>query len=347
MKALIAIAVSLALLLGCGLVGMTLVSVPAASDEQRGWYQAEVRRQDMEIPWEALLAVDAVRFHQDFSQVTRQTVKETAKLFALCLPFWAIEMRFEPPPEDPDWGFTVPRQGRLHFLVQGATGVEVVAVDAQGKWYRSGNLLPPGDYNYHIVSAPEDEGFQMVHTMDLKPCGPEEVELVMDRLGLEGDDRRMVLHLLAMSMPPSNFYPILDPTGPYVWPLAGDWPITSPFGPRLDPVTGDWSTHTGVDIGADEGTAVHAAAGGQVIFAGYEGNYGNVVRIQHEGGNVTAYAHLNYYLVEAGQQVSRGEAIGLVGNTGKSTGTHLHFEWRVNGIAVDPLPFYRQEQDQK
>lgn len=95
--------------------------------------------------------------------------------------------------------------------------------------------------------------------------------------------------------------------------------------------------HQGIDIGAPTGTPIYAAAGGQVIFSGWMGGYGNLILIDHLDGRVTAYAHQSRLAVGGGS-VSRGQLIGYVGSTGDSTGPHLHFEVRVNGRAVDPLP---------
>lgn len=121
------------------------------------------------------------------------------------------------------------------------------------------------------------------------------------------------------------------PPGGFVWPVSA--PITSPFGWR-------WGRmHEGIDLGAGEGTSIAAAAGGTVIQAGWLGGYGNLVVIDHGGGIATAYAHQSTIAVGAGQQVVQGQTIGYVGNTGYSFGSHLHFEVRVGGSAVDPLGY--------
>ncbi len=96
--------------------------------------------------------------------------------------------------------------------------------------------------------------------------------------------------------------------------------------------------HEGIDIAAPSGTAVHAAASGTIIYAGWMGGYGNIVVIDHGGGLSTAYAHLSSIWVGGGS-VSQGQAIGAVGCTGSCTGPHLHFEVRINGSPVDPLGY--------
>jgi murein DD-endopeptidase MepM/ murein hydrolase activator NlpD len=114
-----------------------------------------------------------------------------------------------------------------------------------------------------------------------------------------------------------------------IWPVNG--PVTSGFGIR-------WGRmHEGIDIAAPSGTPIAAAAAGSAIYAGWMSGYGNLVVIDHGGGLATAYAHCSAILVTVGQQVSQGDTIALVGSTGHSTGPHLHFEVRVNGVAVDPL----------
>jgi septal ring factor EnvC (AmiA/AmiB activator) len=117
----------------------------------------------------------------------------------------------------------------------------------------------------------------------------------------------------------------------FAWPLCA--PVTSEYGPR-------WGRmHAGIDQGASTGTAIGASKSGTVIFAGWQGGYGNLTLIDHHDGVVTAYAHQSRFAVGAGSSVSQGQTIGYVGNTGNSTGPHLHFETRVNGSAVNPRQY--------
>jgi murein DD-endopeptidase MepM/ murein hydrolase activator NlpD len=97
--------------------------------------------------------------------------------------------------------------------------------------------------------------------------------------------------------------------------------------------------HEGIDISVGSGTAVAAVAGGTVILAGWNGGYGNLVVIDHGGGISTAYAHNSSVSVGVGQVVGQGQTIAASGNTGSSTGPHVHFEVRINGAAVDPLGY--------
>ena len=117
----------------------------------------------------------------------------------------------------------------------------------------------------------------------------------------------------------------------FIWPVSG--PITSPFGMR-------WGVlHPGIDIGVPEGTPIHAAAAGTVIYCGEESGYGNLVVIDHHNGLATAYGHQSRIAVSCGQNVAQGDIIGYSGCTGFCTGPHVHFEVRVNGNPVDPLGY--------
>ena len=121
--------------------------------------------------------------------------------------------------------------------------------------------------------------------------------------------------------------------------LPAPGPVTSPFGSRGSPVNGVQEFHEGIDIGAAQGAPIRAAASGTVSFAGQMSGYGNVVIVQHAGGLATSYGHQSAMLVTVGQPVVAGEVIGAVGATGDATGPHLHFEVRLNGVAVNPAPY--------
>ncbi len=125
------------------------------------------------------------------------------------------------------------------------------------------------------------------------------------------------------------------------WPVPGQYRITSEFGGRVHPITGVWSTHGGTDIAAPYGTAIVAANAGVVIYAGYHYSYGNYIIIDHGGGIATLYGHCSKLLASNGQAVDKGEKIALIGSTGESTGNHLHFEVRVNGVRVQPMDYLK------
>jgi murein DD-endopeptidase MepM/ murein hydrolase activator NlpD len=122
---------------------------------------------------------------------------------------------------------------------------------------------------------------------------------------------------------------------PSIWPVSG-W-LSSPYGSRRDPFTGGADFHPGLDISADYGQPVRATADGTIAVAERSGSYGNLVEIDHGYGIVTRYGHLSRFRATAGQQVHRGDVIGYVGSTGRSTSAHLHYEILLNGKLTNPL----------
>jgi len=124
---------------------------------------------------------------------------------------------------------------------------------------------------------------------------------------------------------------------PSVWPTQG-W-VTSDFGARMDPYNADRSMHQGLDISTPHGQGVITPSDGTVVFNGTEGGYGKVLVVDHGYGVKTRYGHLSETFVRLGEKVARGQKIAAVGNTGRSTGPHLHYEVRVNGIPENPRKF--------
>lgn len=124
---------------------------------------------------------------------------------------------------------------------------------------------------------------------------------------------------------------------PSIWPTRG-W-VTSDFGSRVDPYTSERVMHAGIDIAGPHGKEVIAPSDATVVFAGLEGGYGNVVVLDHGYGIKTRFGHLSSVKVKPGEKIKRGDLIAAMGNTGRSTGPHLHYEVRVNGIAQNPRKF--------
>ena len=124
----------------------------------------------------------------------------------------------------------------------------------------------------------------------------------------------------------------------FIYPINGKYRLTSRFGRRADPFTGIASSHTGIDLAISQGTPIKATMSGKIIAVGYTNVYGNYVIIDHENGYQTLYAHMQKPSpLKKGQRVAQGKQIGLVGNTGYSTGPHLHFTVYKNGKLIDPL----------
>lgn len=136
-----------------------------------------------------------------------------------------------------------------------------------------------------------------------------------------------------------NVYRLAAQKTPFAMPLNAGYRFTSGFGPR-------WGRmHEGSDFAGAHGTAIQATADGVVTHAGRQSGYGNLIKIKHAFGIETRYAHLSKVRVKVGQRVSRGDRIGDMGNTGRSTGTHLHYEVRVNGKAVNPMTYIKAAKD--
>lgn len=159
----------------------------------------------------------------------------------------------------------------------------------------------------------------------------------------EAESARIEAELRKRSSAGSGVY-----NGVMAWPVPGFYRVSSPYGYRIHPIFGTRKLHTGIDVGRDggrsiDGAAIVASGDGEVIYAGYRGGYGNTVMVDHGNGVVTLYAHQRSggIRVGVGQRVSKGDTIGTVGSTGYSTGPHLHFEVRVNGAPVDPMPYLR------
>ena len=124
---------------------------------------------------------------------------------------------------------------------------------------------------------------------------------------------------------------------PSSWPLNG--PVMAGYGARSDPFSGEGAMHTGIDISAPIGTPVHATADGIVLHAGWNGGYGRCVIVDHGNNYQTWYAHLSRMDVIEGQEIRQGEVLGLVGSSGRSTGSHLHYEVRIGSTPVNPYRF--------
>jgi murein DD-endopeptidase MepM/ murein hydrolase activator NlpD len=134
---------------------------------------------------------------------------------------------------------------------------------------------------------------------------------------------------------------VLLASTPSIWPVRGY--LSTAFGNRVDPFTGQWDFHSGIDISTPIGTKIVAPADGIVVSAGQKGGYGNALTVDHGFGIVTQYGHLDSFNVRPGQRIHRGDVIGFVGNTGRSTGPHLHYEVWVHDQARNPQQYILDE----
>lgn len=142
-----------------------------------------------------------------------------------------------------------------------------------------------------------------------------------------------------------NLYRIAAEQAPFATPVFRSFRFTSGYGYRRDPKTGGKRMHRGVDFAGPVGTPLHATADGVVVHAGWSSGYGRLVKIKHQFGIETRYAHMSKIIVKVGQKVSRGQRIGDMGASGRVTGPHLHYEVRVDGKSVNPMIFIKAARD--
>jgi hypothetical protein len=163
--------------------------------------------------------------------------------------------------------------------------------------------------------------------------------LQFSTMGGEPDPEGARANAILGSMDRINLYRIAAERAPFAMPVLDNFRFTSGFGQR-------WGRlHAGTDFAGPIGTPIYSTADGVVIHAGWSSGYGRLIKIQHEFGIETRYAHLNQIRVQVGQRVSRGDRIGDMGTSGRSTGPHLHYEVRVGGNPVNPMIYIRAGED--
>jgi len=186
------------------------------------------------------------------------------------------------------------------------------------------------------IGGPDELGLQNLTTLGEKKQGEALKEMHQELTQLKGAASKQEASL-QMLIEYFEDKRSLYASTPSVWPVRG-W-VTSPFGSRNSPFTGVQTFHEGIDIAAQTGTPVTAPADGLVIKAAFSSGYGNVVEISHGYGIKTLYGHNSRFNVKEGQRVKRGDIISYVGDTGSSTGPHLHYEVRLNGLPVNPVKY--------
>ncbi len=186
------------------------------------------------------------------------------------------------------------------------------------------------------IGGPDELGIQNLTTMGEKKQEEALKEMHQELSQLKGAASRQETSL-QMLIEYFEDKRSLYASTPSIWPVRG-W-VTSPFGTRTSPFSGIPTFHEGLDIAAQTGTPVMSPADGVVVKAGFSTGYGNMVEISHGYGIKTIFAHNSRLNVKAGQHVKRGDIISFVGDTGSSTGPHLHYEVRVNGLPVNPVKY--------
>ncbi len=169
--------------------------------------------------------------------------------------------------------------------------------------------------------------------------------IAMSAKGTAAAPEHLRVNAILKQMDDLNLYRIAADKIPFALPVEASVRRTSGFGYRRDPISGGSRLHAGMDWAGAYGTPIHATADGVVTHAGWLSGYGRLVKIRHDFGIETRFAHLSGITVKVGQRVSRGDLIGGMGNSGRSTGTHLHYEVRVNGDPVNPMTYIKAASD--
>jgi murein DD-endopeptidase MepM/ murein hydrolase activator NlpD len=215
----------------------------------------------------------------------------------------------------------------------GMLSAQLIRLDALGRRLTDLSGLDRGEFDFDRpppVGGPEGEGEPLSGSAQVP-----ELAAVLDTLESQIQDREQQLTVLETLLASREFGMRSMPGG---LPLIGGW-ISSHFGHRTDPITGRGAFHAGVDFAGSPGSKVIAVGPGVVSFAGYKSGYGNVVEVTHPTGFMTRYGHNSRNLVRVGQSVQKGDSLAVIGSTGRSTGTHVHFEVLKDGTVVNPRKY--------
>jgi murein DD-endopeptidase MepM/ murein hydrolase activator NlpD len=204
--------------------------------------------------------------------------------------------------------------------------------------------MEPLDEMFRAAGLATDQIIGQVRSTYSGQGGPL-MPITMSTRGEEPDAMSLRANEVLAALDELNLYRIAAEQLPFSMPVRSNFRLTSGFGYRRDPINGGRRLHAGTDFAGPRGTPIHAGGDGTVIFAGRQSGYGLMVEIQHPFGLSTRYAHLSRIHVNEGERVSRGDRIGDMGNTGRSTGTHLHYEVRRNGDPVNPMTFITAGRD--
>jgi murein DD-endopeptidase MepM/ murein hydrolase activator NlpD len=211
---------------------------------------------------------------------------------------------------------------------------QAIRINALGQRLVSMARLDEGEFDFSQPPAVGGPEADVELTREIEP--PDFIRS-LDQLASELDDREQRLRVLEDYFMTRNLQESVMPAG---WPVKNGW-VSSFYGTRNDPFTGRRAMHNGMDFAGKEGSEVLAVAAGIVTFSGKHHGYGQMVEISHGNGYITRYGHNRENLVKAGDVVEKGQAIALMGSTGRSTGPHVHFEVLKNGRGVDPGSYIR------
>lgn len=204
--------------------------------------------------------------------------------------------------------------------------------------------VAPLDKMFREAGMPTDQILRTVRRGYSGQGGPM-TPLTFTTRGEEPTPDTLRANRLLDQMDQLNLYRIAAEQAPFASPVKNSFRFTSPYGFRRDPKTGGRRMHSGVDFAAALGTPLYATADGVVTYSGWQSGYGRLIKIQHQFGIETRYAHLSELRVKVGQRVSRGQHIGDMGASGRVTGVHLHYEVRVGGKAVNPMIYIKAAKD--
>jgi murein DD-endopeptidase MepM/ murein hydrolase activator NlpD len=225
-------------------------------------------------------------------------------------------------------------QGRVDALAArvGTLNAHLIRLDAIGRRVTDLAGLDRGEFDFDQpppAGGPDGQEFQG------GSAAVPDLNVALDTLEEQLLDRQRQLSVLESLMSTRSLGERILPGG---WPIIGGW-ISSHFGYRSDPFTGRGAFHAGVDFAAPPGSKVISTGPGTVSYSGYKNGYGYVVEITHPTGYLTRYGHNSRNLVREGQTVQKGDAIAIIGSTGRSTGTHVHFEVERNGNTLNPMKY--------
>lgn len=227
-------------------------------------------------------------------------------------------------------------QGKVDALASrvGTLNAHLIRLDALGRRITELADLDRGEFDFDRPPPAGGPDPDMVDASDGSARIPD-LTAVLDTLEAQLEDRERQLTVLENLMSTRHLDARIQPSG---WPIIGGW-ISSHFGHRSDPFTGRGAFHAGVDFTAPPGSRVVATGPGVVSFSGYKSGYGFVVEVTHPTGFITRYGHNSRNLVRQGQTIGKGQAIAIIGSTGRSTGTHVHFEVEREGNRLNPMRY--------